>query len=57
MNTLSFNGGLLAIPYFKNDVRQAFVAIYNLNDLDYSQSLSTPFFMLEGLYDLIYTVG
>ena len=50
MNTLSLSNGLLAIPYSKPDVEEIFIAVYNLNKLDYSKSLNTPFFMLGGIY-------
>ena len=60
MSSLSFSNGLLAIPYFNNEIKQAFIALYDLSNLDFSKSIDTPLLMLGGdyepyIYSYIYT--
>lgn len=50
MNKLSYADGLLAIPYFKKDEKQMFIAVFDMDDLNYTKVLPTPFFMFGGIY-------
>ena len=57
MNQMSFNGELLALPYYNIDEKQAFIAVFDLSRVDYSKSLTTPLLMLGGIYERDYNVG
>ena len=54
---MSFRDGLLAIPYYKKDVSRVFLAIYNLDGLDYTKSHTSPLYMFGGYYENFYNEG